>query len=162
MAIGKPRRQPQSHICPSCGKNVMMPSPPLEGGSEKAEVTACLGPHGGLRTKPGGERLVVRNSHRLRISEGLGKPTSRWSNGEPITSFFSSKSISQLVHLCSRFPSLALLCSPAEGDLRPARHVTVNSLVAGDMGRKPGGHESANPHPLAEFPSSKTAVTSSL
>lgn len=152
MAIGKPRRQPQSHICPSCRKNVMMLS--LKGGREKAEVTACLGPHGGLRTKPGGERLVVRNSHRLRISEGLGKPTSRWSNGEPVTSFFSSKSISQLVHLCSRLPPLALLCSPAEGDPRAARHATVNSLVVGDTGRRPGGHESANPHPLAGFPSS--------
>ena len=151
MAIGKPRRQPQSHICPSCGKNVMMLS--LKGGREKAEVTACLGPHGGLRTKPGGERLVIRNSHRLRISEGLGKPTSRWSNGEPVTSFFSSKSISQLVHLCSRLPPLALLCSPAEGDPRAARHATVNSLVVGDTGRRPGGHESANPHPLAGFPS---------
>ena len=105
----------------------MMLSPPLKGRQEKAEVTARLGPHGGLGTKPGGERLVVRNSHRLRISEGLGKRTSRWSNGEPVTSFFSSKSISQLAHLCSRFPSLALLCSPAEGDPRAARHATVNS-----------------------------------
>lgn len=115
---------------PQLWGNVML-SPALEEEREKAEVTACLGPPWWPENEAGGERLVVRSLHRLQFSEGLGQPTSRWSNRDPITSSFSSKSISQLVHLCSHFPSLALLCSSANGDPRTERPVTMNSLVAG-------------------------------
>lgn len=84
---------------------------------------------GSLRTKPGGERLVVRNLHQLQLFEGLGEPGWESPPLEPRTPYFGSKSVSQLVHFCNHLPSLALLFSSVKWDPRAERHLTVNSLV---------------------------------